>query len=188
MPHAENGDMSSQTVNGDQQQSAFLSHLTSYPVIKDSIHGFKSNPIGQMSVDLVDQSYSTFGKPLLPYLSRPYQYVSPYVRKADNIADHGLSRVEETFPVVKTPTEDLKNGVKATVFFPVRVAFEGKDYVFKTWDDQYKSTGGNGITRPVRAMISTGLVVTSDSLSWLSEFIGAKKEQAKQTMNEKTNG
>ncbi len=139
-----------------------------------------------MSLDLADQSYSTFAKPILPYLSRPFQYVSPYVHKADSIADQGLSRVEETFPVVKKPTNEVKGSVKDTILRPVYVASEGKDYVFKTWDDQYKGTSGNGLFRPVRAMISTGLTVTADSISWLSQMLGAKKEQAKQTMSEKS--
>jgi hypothetical protein len=188
MPHAEDQNMSSQIVNGDKPSSAFISHLASYPVINDSISTFKSNPIGQISIDLADQSYETFAKPVLPYFSRPYQYVSPYVHKADSIADHGLSKVEETFPIVKTPTGEIKNKVFSTIFYPARVAFEGKNYVFKTYGDQYKNIDGNTVVKTGKAMVTTGLVVTSDSLNWLSHFLGAKKEQAKQVTNEKMNG
>lgn len=163
-----------------------MQHLASIPVVHDSIHGFKSNPLGQMSIDLADQSYSTFAKPLMPYLSRPFQYVSPYVHKADSMADQGLKKVEETFPIVKSDTEEIQRSVIGTVFYPARLAYEGKNYVFKTWDDQYKGTGGNGLFRPVRALVSTGLVVSSDALHRLSEVLGAKKEEAKQVMNEKT--
>lgn len=187
MPHAENGDMGSNQVNGERPTSAFISHLTAIPLVHDSITGFKSNPIGQLSIDVVDQSYSTFAKPFLPYLSRPYQYVSPYVNKADSLADFGLRRIEETFPIVKTPTEKIKDTVTGTVFLPVTVASQSKDYVFRTWEDQYTHTDGQGILRAGRAMVSTGLTVTSASLDWLSKFLGAKKEQAKQVAHEKTN-
>ncbi|KAI9750711.1 MAG: hypothetical protein M1815_001646 [Lichina confinis] len=180
--------MSSHHVNGDKRSSAFISHLTSYPLVHDSISGFKSTPLGQMSLDLADQSYATFAKPVLPYLSRPFQYVSPYVHKADHIADQGLSRVEQTFPIVKSSTDDIKGSVQSTVWFPVRVVAEGKQYVFEKWDEQYKSTDGNGVLRPVRAALSTGLVVTAESFGWLGQMLGAKKEQTKQTFNEKIRG
>ncbi len=139
-----------------------------------------------MSLELADQSYATFARPLMPLLSRPYQYVSPYVHKADALADSGLSRVEETFPIVKTPTDQLKGKITSTVYMPVRVASESKDYVARTWEDQYTHTDGAGLFRAGRAMLSTGLVVTSDSLSWLGQFLSAKKEQSKQVVNEKT--
>ena len=124
---------------------------------------------------------------MLPYLSGPYQYVSPYVAKADSIADTGLSKVDETFPIVKTPTDKLKGTVFDTVFFPVRVAADGKNYVSRTYGEEYKKVGGDGIVTSGKAIITTSLVVTSDSLAWLSSFLGAKKEQSKHVINEKTN-
>ena len=36
-----------------------------------------------------------------------------------------------------------------------------------------------------KAAVATTLVVTSDALHWLSNYLGAKKEQAKEVMNEK---
>jgi len=36
-----------------------------------------------------------------------------------------------------------------------------------------------------KALVSTGLVVTSDALAWLGAFLGEKKEQAKEVTNEK---
>lgn len=122
----------------------------------------------------------------MPYFARPYEYVSPYVQKADTIADKGLSKVDEQFPVVKKPTDEIKGTVFNTVTFPFRVAAESKDYVFKTYGDEYQKIDGNGLVRPVKAMVSTGLTVTADSLTWLSHFIGAKKEQSKHVMSEKT--
>lgn len=141
----------------------------------------------------------------MSYLAGPYQYVSPYVAKADSIADSGLSKVEQTFPIVKSSTGEIKSNVTDVALFPLRKAFEGKDYIFSTYGNEYKKVGGQGLFTTSKAMVSTGLVVTSDSLSWLSEYLGSKKEdvkqvanqagskvqqkkdQAKQTMNEKMN-
>ncbi|KAI9807146.1 MAG: hypothetical protein M1825_005864 [Sarcosagium campestre] len=179
--------MSPPTVNGEVQPSAFITHLKTYPVISDSISTFKSNPYGQKSLDIADHGYATFAKPLITYLSGPYQYVSPYVAKADSVADSGLSKVDETFPFVKTPTDKIKGKAYETVSFPFRFATDSKDYVFKTYGSEYKKVGGEGIVTSGKAVITTGLVVTSDTLGWLSSFLGAKKDQAKQTLNEKTN-
>lgn len=141
----------------------------------------------------------------MPYLSGPYQYVSPYVHKADSIADSGLSKVEQTFPIVKSSTGEIKNNVTDVALFPLRKALESKDYVFNTYGSEYKKVGGDSYVTAGKALVSTGLVVTSDSLTWLSSYLGARKEDAKnlanqagqkgqqkkdhakQTLNEKTN-
>ncbi|KAI9674149.1 MAG: hypothetical protein M1817_001967 [Caeruleum heppii] len=179
MPHA-NDTMSSQTVNGDlTKSSASISHLTSYPVVHDSISAYKSNPLGQKTVNLAENAYHSFAAPVLNMFSGPYQYVSPYVNKADSIADSGLQKVDQTFPIVKKPTGELKDNVMSLALFPLRKTLEGKDYVFNTYSSEYQKVGGNSLMTTGKAMISTGLVVTSDSLGWLSNFLSAKKEQAK---------
>ncbi|KAI9816084.1 MAG: hypothetical protein M1832_005167 [Thelocarpon impressellum] len=173
--------MTSRTVNGDgpHLSLASVNHFASYPLISDTISTFKSNPYGQKSLSLADQIYATFAKPLYPYLSGPYQYVSPYVSKADSLADSGLSKVEQTFPIVKQPTGQLRNSVTDVAFLPLRKATEGKDYVLNTYSSEYGKVGGDGLLTAGKAVISTGLVVTSDSLGWLSSFLSAKKDDAK---------
>ncbi|KAI9746083.1 MAG: hypothetical protein M1818_000764 [Claussenomyces sp. TS43310] len=175
------------TVNGETPSSAFLSHLTSYPVISDSISTFKSNPYGQKSLDLADQGYNTFAKPVIPYFSKPYQYVSPYVSKVDSIGDSTLSKVDSKFPAVKKPTGELYDNGKGIVFFPLRKTLEGKDYVLSTYNSEYKKVGGEGLVTLGKAAVTTTLIVSSDALSWLSNFLSAKKTQAKEVANEKTN-
>ena len=69
---------------------------------------------------------------------------------------------------------------------PLRMAFQGKDYVFKTYGSEYKKCGGDGLVASGKAMITTGLVVTSDTLTWLSDFLSQKKAEAKEVAKEKT--
>lgn len=124
---------------------------------------------------------------MLPYAQKPYGYVAPYVAKADAMADGGLSRVDQTFPIVKEDTQKIKGTVLDFAFFPLRMAGEGKDYLFRTYSSEYKKCGGDGVVSGGKALITTGLVFTSDSLAWLSSFLGAKKEEAKGMAKEKTN-
>jgi len=176
--------MGSTLTNGDKPSSEFLSHLTSYPVVSDGISTFKSNPYGAKSIDIADAGFDKFVKPVLPYAQKPYGYVAPYVAKADSLANTGLGKVDATFPIVKEDTEKIKGTVLDYVFFPVKVASEGKDYLFGTYSSEYKKCGGDGLVSGGKAFITTGLVVTSDTLSWLSAFLGAKKEEAKPKIDE----
>lgn len=190
MPHSESdiksSKMAPQTNGETTVSSAFLSHLFSYPVISDSIATFKSNPYGAKSLDLTNASYEKLGKPLLPYFAKPYQYVSPYVAKADSIGDSTLSTLDSKFPVVKKPTGELVDTGKSYVFFPLKKGTEGKEYVFGVYNGEVKKVGGEGVVTYGKAAISTGLIVGSDTLSWLGSFLAQKKEQAKEVTNEKT--
>jgi len=174
------------TINGDMPSSQFLSHLTSYPLISDSITTFKQNPYGAKSLSLTDTVYAKFAKPFLPYFETPYSFVAPYVAKADELGNFGLSKIDEKFPVVKTETEQVKSTVLDYAFFPVKFAGDSKDYLFNTYGTEYKKCGGEGVVAGGKALITTGLVVSSDTLSYLSQLFSAKKEQAKEYAKEKS--
>jgi len=172
-------------INGDSPSSAFISHLISYPIISDSISTFKSNPYGQKSLDITTASYEKFGKPILPYFSKPYQYVSPYVAKVDSIGDHTLSTIDEKFPVVKKPTGELYSEGRDFVSWPLKKGNEGKDYVLSTYEKESKKTKEEGIIGYGKAVVSTSFIVGSDALAWLSEILRRKKAEAKEVTNEK---
>lgn len=190
MPHSEQStsvateDKMAQ-VNGEKPASAFLHHLYSYPVVADSISTFKANPYGAKSLDLTTQGYEKLGKPILPYLTKPYSYVSPYVHKADSLGDSTLSTIDSKFPVVKKPTKEIIDDGKAVVFYPVKLGNEGKDYVLNVYGTEKKKVGGEGVVTYSKAALATGLIVTSDAIHWLSEFLSKKKEEAKEAVNEK---
>jgi len=190
MPHSEEStsvtteDKMAQ-VNGEKPASAFLHHLSSYPVVADSISTFKSNSYGAKSIDLTSQGYEKLAKPFLPYFEKPYAYVSPYVKKADSLGDSTLSTFDSKFPVVKKPTQELFDNGKAVVFFPLKVGNEGKDYVFGVYGSEKKKVGGEGVVTYSKAAFATGLIVTSDALHWVSEFLSKKKAEVKEVVNEK---
>lgn len=154
-------------------------------MISDSIATFQSHPLGQKSIALSTSGYNNFAKPVLPYLSKPYQYVSPYITKADSLGDSTLSTLDSKFPTIKKPTGELYDNGKGYVFFPYKKGMEGKDYVLKTFNSEKKKVGGEGIVTLGKAAVTTSLIVSSDALSWLSTFLSAKKAETKEVVNEK---
>ncbi|KAL8397016.1 hypothetical protein RB594_003931 [Gaeumannomyces avenae] len=179
--------MSAPQVNGEVPHSAFIDHLLKYPVVNDSVEALKQNQYGQKGLALGDSAYQTFAKPVIPYLAKPYQYVSPYVKRADDIGDKTLARVDETFPVVTKPSAELYADVQNLVTLPYRMGLEGKDHVFTTYNQEFKSINSDGNSGPLvaygKALFSTALIVTAESLSWARTFLNAKKEEAKAAAN-----
>ncbi|KAI1800718.1 hypothetical protein F4811DRAFT_537732 [Daldinia bambusicola] len=172
-------------VNGEvHPSSATLSHIRGYPVVNDSIAYIKGNPYGQKSIELGDSAYKTFAKPVVPYLAKPYQYVSPYIKKADQIGEGALSKIDERLPILKKPTGELWTDGKNLFFFPLRKGFETKDHVFDIYSSEYKKVGGDGLVTSSKALVSTGLVVTTEALNWIGDLLRAGKVQAKETGHE----
>jgi len=148
-------------------------------VVNDIINTYTSNPYGQKSVHLANDVYNQTVKPVLPYLDGPLSYVKPYAAKADEMGDASLSKVDETFPIVKEDSEKVKSTIFDYAFYPLRFAGESKDYVFKTYNDEYQKTGGQGIITTAKAIVSTELKIASDVLHAFGDWLGPKKEQAK---------
>jgi len=179
--------MPSPQVNGDVPHSAFLEHLLGYPVIHDGVSTFKSNPYGKKSLELGDSAYQTFAKPVLPYLSKPYGYVSPYVQRADHLGDQTLSSLDGRFPAVKKPTGELYADAKGLVLYPLRVGQSGRDHVLDVYQAEVKKVGGETIITYGKAAVTTALVLTSETLTTVSSFLGAKKAEAKAAAEDKSN-
>ncbi|KAL7624209.1 hypothetical protein AAE478_005768 [Parahypoxylon ruwenzoriense] len=168
-------------VNGEvHPSSATLSHLTGYPVVSDGIAYFKGNPYGQKSIELGDSAFKTFAKPVIPYFTKPYQYVSPYVKKADLIGNDALTKIDEHVPALKKPTSELWADGKDFALLPVRKGLETKDHVIDIYSSEYKKVGGDGLVASGKALVSTGLVVTSEALAWIGELLKSGKVQAKE--------
>lgn len=183
--------MAGPQVNGDSprsaQQSAFVQHLLDYHFVNDGIHTFKSNPYGQRSIQLGDSAYQTFAAPVLPYFSKPYGYISPYVTKADSIGDKTLSAIDERFPIVKKPTTDIYNETRGFILLPYHKSIEERDHVYQVYSNEYKKNEQQGFIAYGKAAVVTALVVSNETLAWLSSFLNAKKAEASQAMNNKAN-
>lgn len=182
------------TINGETPAYKSLDHLASYPIISDSISTFKTYPLGQRSIDITHSAYCTFIAPLSPYLSK----AAPYVTRADELAESGLGKIEERFPIVKEPTENIKNTVVDTIGYPRKLvgevyvrgsdlAKDTKEYVFSIYGDELArqdNTKGGYIPR-AKAGVTTGLVVSSELMGAIAAYLGNKKDQAKVEVDHK---
>lgn len=102
------------------------------------------------------------------------------------MADDGLRKVDSRFPIVKEDTVKIKKAVIDVAFFPFRLAGTSKDYILSTYSGEYQKCGGNGYISGGKAIITTGLVVTSDSLAFLSSMLSHQKEKTKEVTREKS--
>lgn len=109
-------------------------------------------------------------------MSKPYGYVAPYVAKADSLGYDGLVAVETRFPIVTKDSTTIKGTVKSYVLVPVNVASSQKDYLLQTFSEELQKVGSKGYIASGKAAVTTGLIVTSDTLAWLSSVIGKRKE------------
>jgi len=172
--------------NGEKPNSLFISHLTSYPVVSDSITTYKSNTYGAKSLSLAGDAYQRFFVPISPYLKTPYSYIAPYLAKADSLGDQGLSTLDSKVPIVKEETATLKEKVQGVAFFPFTLGLQGKDYVFKTFEEEKKKNGEDkGIYPIAKALWSTEVKVAADTFQWIADFLTAKKEEGKKFAHEK---
>lgn len=164
-----------------------VQHVTSYPVVSDGIATFKSNSYGAKSIDLTNDIYKNYAEPLVnsPYAQKPYGLVAPYVQQADSLASDGLTRVDKTFPIIKQDTAQIKNTILDFAYAPVRIVFDGRDYLLDTYGQEYKKCGGDGYVAGGKALITSGLVVTSDTLAWLQSFLTEKSAQGKDFASQK---
>lgn len=209
MPHA-TANMGEPSINGDMPSSQFLSvshtihpavschtllhlgtnlflqHLNSYPVVHDSVSTFKNNPYGAKGIDLTNATYTKFVRPTLPFFKGPYSWVAPYVSKADELGDKSLSKIEEKVPIVKSETKEIQQTAKDVALWPLNTLGKSKEYVLTTYSEEYKKCGGDGLIAGSKAAITSSLVVSADILSWVSSLLKAKKDEARDTVKEKT--
>lgn len=88
--------------------------------------------------------------------------------------------------MVKKPTGELYENAQSLVFFPLKKGSEGKDYVLSTYQGEVKKVGGEGLVTYGQAALGTGIIITRETLSWLSTFLSQKKTETKEVVNEKS--
>lgn len=174
-----------------------LSHLKSFPLISDSLSTITSHPLGQRSLSLTATLSHRFLGPIAPYLLKVNEIASPYVSKADDLADSGLDKVEEKFPILKEPTENVRHrveervgGVREKVEIGRGMMYEGREYVLSVYQKELEKEGSKGYLPIAKAGITTTFTITADSIHWLVDQLTAKKAAAEAKVNgeKKTGG
>jgi len=161
--------------------------------VSDSIDAVKSHPYGAKAFETAEGAYNQFGQPIAGYLKGPYAYVKPYAEKADSLGDMGLDKLDETFPIIKEDTQTLVDMAKGYVTYPFEMAGKGRDYLYSTWSDTYNETAsrndrGDGLFTLAFAGVGTVLNIQKDMLNAVSDYLGPKKDAAKEKTQELTDG
>lgn len=171
---------SNRQVNGDvASNSAVIKHLLGYPIVESSISTVKANPYGRKLLEVTEKVYQV-GAPFLGYLQGPYQYVSPYVHKADDLGDKTLSKIDEKFPIVKKPTDELVHDAQSLLQFPIRLGQSGKEHVLSTYNTELEKVGGKGLSAYYKAVLTTALTIGTETYATAASFLNTQKENAKQ--------
>jgi hypothetical protein len=171
-----------------------ISHLNTFPVFTDTLSALQQHPVGQRSISITSTAYDKFLRPFSPYFVKVNQYASPYVTKADDIADLGLGKVEAKFPILKEPTENVKSKVTEQLQSPKKIAgdlygtgltiaSEKKEYVLRVYQDELAKEGSKGYLPVAKAGLTASLVVAAESIQWIVDTL-SKKGPA----SEKANG
>lgn len=122
----------------------------------------------------------------MPYFETPASYAKPYVVKADELGDYFLTKFDQQVPIVKSETKEIKGTILGYVTWPLDTVNSTKEWAFNTYGEEYKKCGGEGYVAGGKAVITTSLILSSDVLKWVSSFLQAKKEEAKEVIQEKT--
>jgi hypothetical protein len=138
-----------------------LSHLQSYPLISDITTSFTSSSICQRTINMSSALYAHCITP-----------VSRVVQSADDFADANLTHLDSRFPVIKEVSAEDVFGYprKLIVDEIVRGCYYAheKQEFFKSQVDQRK-----GVVVKLRAGITTGLVVSTDVMAEIADFLVA---------------
>ena len=151
---------------------------------------YKSNPLGANTLILLGRTYDAFIYPLV--FSRLAQdqikpVVSPYLSKADGFADSSLSTIDQHFPIIKSKPEEIQSTIVNLVKYPFVLADQERQYVLKTYGDQYKKVGGSDkgldLVATGKALIGTGLVATSETLNTVAGWLAQQKKVAEEQVD-----
>jgi len=124
---------------------------------------------------LGESAYHRLGAPLVSMLARPYQYVSPYVERADSMGDATLSKLDARFPAVKKPTGELYQNARHLVL---------QSHVADVYGDQYSKIGGEGLPTAAKSAVTTALIVSGEAINWLLGFLRRGAEESKTRASE----
>lgn len=158
-----------------------------YPVIKDGVTTFQNNQYGQKSIQLGDTAYRRLAQPVISYLSKPYQYVFPYIERADQLGDQTLTRVDQRFPAVKKPTDELYADARNLVLLPYHTGLQGKEHVLGVYSAECKKLGGDSLLAYSKALVGTVFTIGGETLDWVGAYLNARKGDARDIANEKAN-
>ncbi|KAG0169104.1 hypothetical protein DFQ28_002290 [Apophysomyces sp. BC1034] len=99
-----------------QPTSRFVSRVTSFPIIKDSVSTANAlanrTRLGQLALSTANSTWSTLSSHQPAAVQNYYEaYLRPHVQKVDDLGCQSLDVIQSKFPVIAEPTGDILNKV-----------------------------------------------------------------------------
>lgn len=113
--------------------------------------------------------------------------MAPYLARADSLGDAGLSKIDSRFPIIREDTQKIRGTLYNTAGYPVRFAGDVKDHVFGIYGAEYKKCGGDGLVASGKAVLTTSLVLSQESLALVRAWLQSAQEDVKEKVGEKAN-
>ncbi|TGZ81741.1 hypothetical protein EX30DRAFT_340611 [Ascodesmis nigricans] len=178
-PHAVSAPASAQQQPNGVTHIKTITHLQSFPLVSSLTSTVNSIPLAKRTLSLIQ----TIVSPLTPY-------ASPYITKADSIADSNLTKIEVNFPIVKESPENLKTII---VSYPYKLIDTGKAYVtdskayaLKIYTSELEKAGqSTGLLPQAKASVSSAFIISNEVLTVVAQFLGAKKVELEKKGQEK---
>ena len=89
------------------------------------------------------------------------------------------------FPIIREDTEKLRTTIYEGAQGSVRIVVDAKGHIVELYGSESKKCGGDGYVASGKAVITTGLILSQESLAYVSSLLQTKKEQAKDAVQEK---
>jgi len=180
------------TVNGGEQQSQFLSHLKSFPIVSDGISTYKTNRYGAKSISVIQNALvqvdQVVYKPIAPYLRTPFSFVAPYLAKADSLGDSSLSSLETRWPIVKEDTATLREKAQYFAGYPFKLVGDGKQNLTHIYQEEYakyEKQGYNAIVGKTCALIDTDIRLVTALVKLGANFFYKAQDKTKNGIDRK---
>lgn len=125
----------------EKEQEQFVNRLTSLPVVSTAVtqacslyqRTKESNQVFRTSLNLAESSIKTFADTSKPYLEK-YQ---PQLETVNKIACDQLEKLEERYPVITKPTDELVNDGKEVCQAALKPAIDRVNAVKQYGSDKY---------------------------------------------------
>nr|XP_022331100.1 perilipin-2-like isoform X2 [Crassostrea virginica] len=125
----------------EKEQEQFVNRLTSLPVVSTAVtqacslyqRTKESNQVFRTSLNLAESSIKTFTDTSKPYLEK-YQ---PQLETVNKIACDQLEKLEERYPVITKPTDELVNDGKEVCQAALKPAIDRVNAVKQYGSDKY---------------------------------------------------
>ncbi|RPA80937.1 hypothetical protein BJ508DRAFT_117507 [Ascobolus immersus RN42] len=163
--------------------SKSINHITSYPVVSDTLSYAQTFAIVQQAVTATQRATGLL-QPFAPLLEKANNIAAPVVNKVDDFAESKLGQLDEKVPFVKKPTQELADFLSQQKDFATGLAQKEREYVLSVFADELEKAAGDnktGYIPTAKAGVNTGIVISQELIAWITELVQKRRAESKTT-------